>query len=195
MSSDAPAITRFSTFLEQRRSCFWLENDLKEVLPVRRTKPDFFVRTANRKSLLVEVESFEKDRSALNALRHNRTMSGLARVDGKRFSTALQHACQQLKPYRDLGFPGLVVLDDFRKVGMPVNVDILGLHLLGWFSENAERNHVSALAWLLNDHSGLFYLRLLHNPNATYALSTDAFTLALDEHWQVMPGEFWKRKI
>lgn len=190
---DAPALTRFSSFLEKRRCSYWGENELGQVLPLRRTKPDFFVRTSGDVGVLVELESFEKDRFVSVALRQNSVMSGLSETDNKRFSTALQHACRQLKHYRDLRFPSLVVMDDFRRVGIPLNVDILGLHLLRWFRDNSERNHISAVAWLLGDQFSLS-LRAFCNPSASYPLGADLFDSTDDEYWQVLPGEFWKRK-
>lgn len=189
---DAPAISRFACLMEQRNWTYWSEEELEKVLPSRRTKPDFFARTMNGVSILIEIESFQKHRFALKALRENPVMSGLGYTDNKRFSTALQHACRQLKPYRDLKFPCLVVLDDFREVSMPLNECILGLHLLRWFQENSERNHMSAVAWLLGEPSSL-RLRVFHNPNSSCALASDSFGSPHDEHWQVSPGEFWKR--
>jgi hypothetical protein len=192
-SSDGPAIERFCNLLEQRKCSYWLEKELHEVLPPRRTKPDFFVRTANHASVLVEVESFKKDRFTLKALRQNPVMSGLADSDNRRFLTALQHACNQLKPYRDLQFPSLVVLDDFRCVGMPVNVDILGMCLLGYFDQNSARHHVSAVAWLLGGQDVPFYLRVFHNPYANYPMLPNIFASQSDEHLRVLPGKFWEK--
>jgi len=190
---DACAIARFSSFLEERSCTYWGENELGQVLPIRKTKPDFFVRTSGNSSALVELESFEKVRFTSLALGQNSVMSGLNETDNKRFSTALQHACQQLKHYRDMGFPSLVVMDDFRQIGIPVNVDILGLHLLRWFDGNTERNHVSAVAWLLGEQPSVS-LRVFHNPRASYALAASFFDSTDDEYWEVQPGEFWKRK-
>jgi len=192
-SSDGPAIERFCNFLEQRKCCYWLEKELQEALPRRRTKPDFFVRTASRASVLVEVESFEKDRFTLKALRQNPVMSGLGDSDSRRFLTALQHGCNQLKPYRNLAFPSLIVLDDFRRVGMPVNVDILGLTLLGYFDQDSDRHHLSAVAWLLAEQEVPCHLRVFHNPQAHYPMSPDMFGSQGDEHLRVLPGKFWEK--
>jgi hypothetical protein len=187
---DAGAIKRFSTFLEQRNCCFWLENELKEVLPVRKKKPDFFVRTQSRISVLVEVESFEKGRSALDALRRNSVMTGLHWSDSRRFSSRISSAADQLGPYRDLRNPGLVVLDDFRGVGMPVNVDVLGLMLVNYFRA-AHRPYLSAVSWLLEKEDRRYFLRSFHNPHAQVPLVKHAF--GIDEDWLLPDGQFWKR--
>ena len=194
-SSDSPAFRRFSTFLEERKCSFWMENELQEVLPTRRTRPDFFVQTTGGMQLLVEIESFEKERGALKALSQNQVMSGLSQSDNKRLSTALQHASNQLKPYRDLKFPTFVVLDDFRGVGLPVNVDILGLHLLEYLDPRKDRHHLSAIGWLLDGQSTPFRMRVFHNPYAHYPISPATFPSSDDEHWHVEPGEFWKRSV
>jgi hypothetical protein len=89
---DSEAIKRFSSFLEQRNCCFWLENELAEVFPSRGKKLDFFVRTRNRVSILVEVESFKEDRRALKALRQNPVMSGLHQSDSRRISARIRSA-------------------------------------------------------------------------------------------------------
>jgi hypothetical protein len=192
---DAPAIARFASFLENRRCIFWMENELDQVLPIRKTKPDFFVRTADNLPLLVEIESFEKERFTLVALRQNNVMSGLSHSDHKRISNAVQHASNQLKPYRDLGFPNLIVLDDFRDVGMPANPDIIGLSLLDYFDSKTDRSHLSAVAWLMGGRENPLHLRIFHNPHALAALPKEMFREQADEHWRRLPGQFWKRHV
>jgi hypothetical protein len=195
VAPDGPALARFAQLLEKRACSYWQENELAQVLPVRATKPDFFVSTPSKLQLLVEIESFEKERLALLALRQNSVMSGLAYRDQRRVATAVQHASKQLKPYRDLGFPSLVVLDDFRHVGMPTNADILGLFLLEYFDPKRDRGHISAVAWLVDGEELSPYLRVFHNPYAATALPREAFGAQVDEHWSLLPGQFWKRRI
>jgi hypothetical protein len=122
-------------------------------------------------------------------------MSGLARSDQRRSANAVQHASKQLKPYRDLGFPTLVVLDDFQDVGMPTNPDILGLCLMEYFDPKRDRDHVSAVAWLLGRTELSPYLRIFHNSYATTTLPREAFGVQADEHWYQLRGRFWKKHI
>jgi hypothetical protein len=192
---DAAAHAHFARLLENRACNYWQENELEQVLPVRRTKPDFFVRTPSKVQLLVEIESFEKERFALVALRQNSVMSGLAHSDQRRLANAIQRACKQLKHYRDLGFPTLVILDDFQSVGMPTNPDILGLCLMECFDSKNDRRHVSAVAWLLTEPGLSPYLRIFHNLDAAAALPREAFGDQADEHWYRLPGQFWKKHV
>ncbi len=191
---DSLAIKRFSKLLEDRACVYWLENELAAVLPSRKTRPDFFAQTANGIRLLVEVESFEKDRFALLALRQNRVMSGQSDSDDRRLCNAIQRASKQLKYYRDLGFPTLVVLDDFRQVGMPTNSEILGLSLLSYL-EKGNKSHISSIAWLLGHSGGPFHLRIFHNPRSLVPLPMEVFHTQVDEHWYHSPGKFWKREV
>jgi hypothetical protein len=181
--SDAEALSRFRRLLEARNCHFLEERELSQVLPRRRKKPDFFARTQDGHSILIEVESFEKERAALRSLRQNSVMSGLSGRDNVRMNTALQHASSQLKHYSDLGYPSLVVLDDFRKIGMPHNVDILGMHLSNYF--NLQKDHLSAVAWFLEDPGGEGKLRIFHNPSAKNSMLPDKFIFSRDEHWKV----------
>jgi hypothetical protein len=190
---DAPAIAHFSNLLENRGCIYWLENELSQVLPTRNTRPDFFVKTPNDIQLLVEVESFEKERFALIALRQQPALSGLSDSDHRRICNPVQRASKQLKPYRDLRIPTLVVLDDFRDVGMPTNSDIIGLSLLRYFDPRKDRSHVSAVAWLMGDCESAFYLRIFHNPHSRTPLPKEAFHAQADEHWYQSSGEFWKK--
>ena len=195
LAPDAPALARFAQLLEKRSCDYWQENELEQVLPIRRTKPDFFVHTPSKVQLLVEIKSFKKERSALLALRQNAVMSGLTSSDERRFvNTTVQHASRQLKPYRNLNFPSLVILDDFQDVGMPTNPDILGLCLMESFPKR-DWQHISAVAWLLGGTELSPYLRIFHNPYATKALPLEAFGAQADEHWYQLPGQFWKRHI
>jgi hypothetical protein len=193
MQSDSLAISRFCHFLEERSCRFWLERELDQVLPVRRTKPDFFVIAENSVSLLVEIESFENERQALVALRQNSVISGLGHSDSRRISNAIQHACGQLKPYRDLSHPALVVIDDFRDVGMPTNLDILGLTLSEYFQPDEDRHHLSAVGWISGRQTMGFELRVFHNPHAHFPLPVNTFASQGDEHLRVTDGSFWEK--
>jgi hypothetical protein len=192
LSSDALAIERFTRLIEARSFAFWGEGELGEVLPSRRTKPDFYIEDKKGYGLLVEIESFEKERYSLGALRQNSTMSGLANSDEKRMANAVQHACQQLKPYRNLRHPALVVLDDFRGIGIPQNPDISGFGLNQFFDAGDEKRHVSGVAWLVG--AGESYgLRIFHNPQAVVPLKESMFSHHLDEHWRRPDGKPWTR--
>ncbi len=189
---DAQAIKRFSAFLEHRKCCFWLENELTEVLPSRDKKVDFFVRTRSHLPVLVEIESFKEDRRALKALRQNSVMSGLHQSDSRRVAARVRSAGDQLESYRDRGFPGIVVLDDFRGVGMPVNTDVLGLVLMNYFPAS-NRPYVSAVGWLLESDHGQYFLRVFHNPHADVPLDRTTFGTEFDEHWYQPSGRFFER--
>lgn len=112
---------RFAWLLRQRGYLFWTEDRLEEVMAVRGKRPDFYVRTASFGDLIAEVESFEEptllDRKAMAGSR-----SGF--INPKpllgRMKNAIRRAADQLKPYAEDGLPLLVVLDNWRRVGLPL---------------------------------------------------------------------------
>jgi hypothetical protein len=112
---------RFSWLAQQRGCRLWHETDLEQVMTVRSKRPDFFVRSP-ASDFLAEVKSFE-------------TVGPLARPDRvftvaiekllKPFRGAIHEAADQLRPYRELSLPRVVVLDDWRNVGVSTETEIL----------------------------------------------------------------------
>jgi hypothetical protein len=107
---------RFRWLLAQRGLRFTPEEDLERVTTIERTKPDFLVSPPGFPRFLVEVEGFEKPGPL--AKRTARSYCGSGEESLPRLRTAVAHAAQQLKPYRALGIPMLVVLDNARRVGL-----------------------------------------------------------------------------
>jgi hypothetical protein len=121
---------RFAWLLKQRGYGFWLEDQLEEKIEVRATRPDFYVETPANGSFLVEVESFEKP-GPLRGLSRGGARAVNTELVFKRIRTAVQDAAEQLRPYKELGIPMLVVLDNWRMVGIPSNVVDLRNALFG----------------------------------------------------------------
>jgi hypothetical protein len=190
---DKPAIMRFSDFLDSRGFQFWTEDRLHEVMSLQKDKkPDFRAHHEIYGDVLIEIESFGKPSLALAGLRQNPVMS-VHCMDEKRVCTAVQHGANQLKPYREESIPKMVVLDDFRGVGISSAVDCLGLTLSQYFYTHQSNTHLSAVAWLFVNNYVPLFLRIFHNPRATHPLTKEMFQEALDENWHQSPGQFWKR--
>ena len=115
---------RFSWLLRQRGLLFFDESRLEERIQVRSKRPDFYVEPSSFPPILVEVEGFSKRDSHLAV--PERIL--------KRLRVAVGHAASQLAPYREMKIPTLVVLDNARKVRLPLGKnDLLNLFgLLEW---------------------------------------------------------------
>lgn len=113
------AETRFGWLLHQRRYAFTPEAELQRKIELRGTRPDFYVETPLG-DLLVEVESFEEE-TFLRRVELGGFQSLNPEPLFRRLRTAVKHAKGQLKPYTPLGMPMLIVLDDWRRVGIPNN--------------------------------------------------------------------------
>ena len=120
---------RFAWLLNQRSYGFWSENELEQKIELRGTRPDFYVETSRNGTFLVEVESFEEAGPFRIGSR------GGAAVDSerifRRIRTAVQNAARQLRPYKGLGIPMLIALDNWRMVGIPSNISDLRNALFG----------------------------------------------------------------
>lgn len=133
--SDAPdsvmdvAERRFAWLLRQRGYSFWSEDQLEKKITVCQTRPDFYVETPRSGAFLVEVESFVKPGPLARARR------GAISLDAEpifaRIRLAVKHATDQLRPYKTLHVPMLVVLDNWRRVGIPSNIVDLRNALFG----------------------------------------------------------------
>jgi hypothetical protein len=187
---DAPALAKFARLLSDRKLEFWMEESLQDVIEIRETRPDFLVRTGASGDILVEVESFEGESKSLSQLRNsNPFASGLSDRDFKRIRSRLDKAAAQLGPYRLDNIPLLIVLDDFREIGIPQNPDVLLLALYGLdggfaFFRTNDKRFISAVGWLRDTGSGLC-LRIIHNRWADVPLSLNAFQKTQDEHWGI----------
>ncbi len=114
---------RFCWLLKQRGFGYWAEDQLDQKIKVRKKRPDFYVEAPPNWKFLVEVESFQKSGPL-------RGWSGGARARDplpilKRIRTDVGHAAQQLNPYRGLNMPMLVILDNWRQVGLRSNASDL----------------------------------------------------------------------
>jgi len=108
---------RFAWLLRQRNMPFVDEDHIADELCVtRNTKPDFLVSIPGFPRFLVEVEGFEGPGPL--ATRTARSYSGCADEMLPKLRTAVKRAANQLKWYRDLSLPMLVILDDARHVGI-----------------------------------------------------------------------------
>uniref|UniRef100_A0A7C1IX73 Uncharacterized protein n=1 Tax=Ammonifex degensii TaxID=42838 RepID=A0A7C1IX73_9THEO len=123
---DEISLRRFKWLLKQRGYRFWPEDRLEEVIQVRGTRPDFYVRMPWC-DFLAEVESFEK--SSVVDLNPNRVFTVNPKDLVKRISGACKEAARQLKPYANLGLPMVIVLDNWRQIGIPLDP----LHLVQLF--------------------------------------------------------------
>jgi hypothetical protein len=106
---------RFSWLVRQRGYRFWYEDRLEEKIEVRGRRPDFYVETPFG-DFLAEIESF-KAPGPYEQMR-NRVGVISSKAVPNRMRTAVRHAAAQLKPYADLAIPLVVVLDNWRQVGI-----------------------------------------------------------------------------
>ena len=120
---------RCAWLLKQREFTFWRESELEQKIEVRGTRPDFYVETLRQGAFLVEVESFERPGPFQIGSVGGRAVDG-DRIS-KRIRTAVRNATKQLRSYRDLGIPMLIMLDNWRMVGIPSNIIDLRIALFG----------------------------------------------------------------
>lgn len=117
---DEVSLRRFKWLMSQRgHLCEYEENIFKNTPISRRNKvPDFYVQLKSTSAFLVEIKSFEEqtalrtDRSRVGSLNHMQLQ--------KRINRAVRDAADQLKPYADLGLSLVIVLDNHRRIGLPL---------------------------------------------------------------------------
>lgn len=97
------------------------EAELEKVIEVKGPRPDFYVRSPSG-PFLAEVKAFEKAGP----------LDGRGRVFTigteqllRPISSAVDEARRQLRAYRDLGIPRVVVLDNWRQVGVDLDNVVL----------------------------------------------------------------------
>jgi hypothetical protein len=113
---------RFVWLLNQRGYTFTREDKVETKIKklAVTTRPDFYVETPRNDAFLIEVESFEKP-GPLQGMA-TRVMFSDPELAFKRIRKAVMHAAAQLRPYQGLNLPMLVVLDNWRRVGIPSNI-------------------------------------------------------------------------
>lgn len=124
---DDVAERRFAWLLTQRACSYVREDDLEKVMKVLGARPDFYV-SSPAGPFLAEVKAFEKtgpiDR------RTNRVFSIGVEELLKPISGAVKEARRQLRAYRDLPIPRIVVLDNWRQIGIDLD-DVMLVQLFG----------------------------------------------------------------
>lgn len=129
MNRDEISLRRFEWLIKQRGYIYDREEQVFRKLPRRTKEPDFYVEPTNNPAFLIEVESFEKETVLRTA--KSRVFSLDRMVLQKRINRAVRRAADQLEPYADISLPLVIVLDNHRKVGLP-----LGFHeLVSLFGE------------------------------------------------------------
>jgi hypothetical protein len=113
------AEVRFAWLLRQRGIRSYDERNLPKHFGARRTKPDFYAVSPGCLPFLAEVESFREPGPLRKATARVYATSPDQML--RRLRTAVQHALNQLKPYRDLGIPMIAVLDGWRRSGVALD--------------------------------------------------------------------------
>ena len=189
---------RFIWLLRQRKYDFWPDDKLDEVIKVRQTKPDFYVRTPQNQRVLIEVESFEKPISFRSAPKQ--AMVRDIRPVLERIRRTVRRGARQLEPYEPEAIPMLVVVDNWRQVGIPTNVtdlwDALFRPLGRPLMNQGVRRWISGVAFNLPKRRTSpdamtgerpMYLQIIHNPFAFVPFPKDVFKSKGDKHYRVNP--------
>ena len=162
MSEDI-AERRFRWLLQQRRYCYWPEAELGKVITLRRTRPDFFVRTPADGEMLVEVESFAKPTVLKTMVARVFSLDAMSLQ--KRINRVVCKAADQLEPYSVMHIPLVVALDNWRQVGLSLGpsdlIQIFGLvEVTGMFDPSTGES--GKFRWALGDDSPLGEGRRTH---------------------------------
>ncbi len=112
---------RFAWLLRQRGIPFWDEDSLESRITIREEKrPDFYAEPEEQRPILVEVEGLHAIRSRFLAVDPVQNL--------KRLCGPVKLAAKQLKPYRVLRIPMIVVVDNARRVGVSLaTMDLIQL--------------------------------------------------------------------
>lgn len=113
---------RFCWLLKQRGYKFWTEDQLAQKIKIVTTRPDFFVETKNG-NILVEIEAIEKP----GPKERQKNIIGTVAVEELlgRLKGPIKKAAKQLSPYKNLGMPCMVILDNWRQIRIRTNIDYL----------------------------------------------------------------------
>lgn len=112
---------RFAWLLRQRGIPFWDEDSLESRIKIREEKrPDFYAEPQGQPPILVEVEGLHAIRSP--------TLAVDPVQNWKRLRGPVELGARQLKPYRVLGIPMIVAVDNARRVGVSLaKIDLIQL--------------------------------------------------------------------
>ena len=104
---------RFGWLLKQRGYEYADEYNLDSKIAVQSKRPDYFVEASNGTKLLVEVESFNKG----HELNMGAGFQQIGNYDQilDRVRNSVRHASFQLRDYKHLKIPLVIVLDNWRK--------------------------------------------------------------------------------
>ena len=110
---------RFAWLLRQRNIPFVDETKLKSRITVQGTNPDFLGEPRGLPRFIAEVESLR----APGPLRKISSRSFVLNPNQilRRLRGPVKHAAKQLKPYATINIPMIVVLDNARRVGVPLS--------------------------------------------------------------------------
>ena len=111
-----PAERRFCWLLTQRgcvrgRS-FWYEEEIGEEIKLAKPRPDFLIHTRYGR-VLAEVKSIEEP----GPIERKRGQPGAfaGKECNQRLRNIVERAADQLSPYRSLGIPCIVIIDNWRR--------------------------------------------------------------------------------
>jgi hypothetical protein len=104
--------TRFGWLLKQRGYVYADEQNLESKITVISKRPDYFVEASNGTRLLVEIESFNKGEE-LDLEPGFRQIGNYDRILN-RVRNSVKRASLQLRDYKSLNIPLLIVLDNWR---------------------------------------------------------------------------------
>ncbi len=117
---------RFAWLVTQRGCTFVREHELEAAIKVCGPRPDFYVRSPAG-PFIAEVKAFEK---AGPLERKGRVFSVGTEQLLRPISGAIHEARRQLRAYRHLAIPRVIVLDNWRQVGLDLD-DVVLLQLFG----------------------------------------------------------------
>lgn len=114
---------RFEWLLQQRGIGFVGESELATQIETKGKLPDFCCMIGSNK-FLVEVKSFQ-ELSPLDGTDHPYAAPGFSLT---RMTSQVKNAAAQLKPYKNDDIPCLIVLDNYRKIGLHLGpIDLIEL--------------------------------------------------------------------
>ncbi|MEE8076841.1 MAG: hypothetical protein V3T60_14595 [Candidatus Binatia bacterium] len=117
---------RFAWLLTQRHIPFCTETNLEDCIQVRCRRPDFCAQPAEFPPILAEVKEFKKP-GPLRKITARVWFAG-PELFLRRLRGPVEAAAEQLEPYRADGIPMIVVLDNARRVGIPLGaIDLVQL--------------------------------------------------------------------
>lgn len=123
-SGDEISIRRCTWLLNQRGYRYWREDDIGQILQLRQKRPDFLVETPAATRFLLEAKSFENE-TILHKIEASTFSLGHMTLQ-RRVNRLVRDAAEQLPDYASYGLPGVIVLDNYRQVGVHLDEHGLG---------------------------------------------------------------------